>query len=325
MSNLPRFVARRLMQSVLTMLVIIVLLFVLLHSAPGDVVDVLAGEAGAASPEYLARMRQQLGLDQPLLVQLYKYALNILSFDLGYSLRTNQPVSELIMTRLPPTFLLLGISITTAVGAGILLGVTAARHVNQPLDNAISLAALLFYATPIFWIALMMIVLFSVQLGWFPTGGMTTLGARLSTWERTLDIARHAVMPSAALSLFYVAIYTRLMRASMLEVQSSDYVRTAQAKGLSDGTVAWRHVFRNALLPIVTMVGLQVGSLIGGAVLIETVFAWPGLGRLASEAIFQRDFNLLMGVLVISSVLVLVMNIVVDIVYALVDPRITLS
>lgn len=313
------------MQSVLTMLVIIVLLFVLLHSAPGDVVDVLAGEAGAATPEYLAQLRQQLGLDRPLIIQLYKYALNILSFDLGVSLRTNQPVFQLILERLPPTFLLLGISITTAVGAGILLGVTAARNVNRPIDNAISLAALLFYATPIFWIALMMIVLFSVQLGWFPTGGMTTLGARLSHWERILDVARHAVMPSAALSLFYIAIYTRLMRASMLEVQNSDYVRTAQAKGLSDGTVAWRHVFRNALLPIVTMVGLQVGSIIGGAVLIETVFAWPGLGRLASEAIFQRDFNLLMGVLVISCVLVLVMNIVVDVVYALVDPRITLS
>lgn len=313
------------MQSVLTMLVIIVLLFVLLHSAPGDVVDVLAGEAGAATPEYLAQLRQQLGLDQPLVVQLYRYALNILSFDLGVSLRTNQPVFQLILDRLPPTLLLLGISITTAVGAGILLGVTAARNVNRPIDNAISLAALLFYATPIFWIALMMIVLFSVHLGWFPTGGMMTLGARLSLWERILDVARHAVMPSAALSLFYIAIYTRLMRASMLEVQSSDYVRTAQAKGLSDGTVAWRHVFRNALLPIVTMVGLQVGSLIGGAVLIETVFAWPGLGRLASEAIFQRDFNLLMGVLVISCVIVLVMNIVVDIVYALVDPRITLS
>ncbi|WP_336813375.1 ABC transporter permease [Bosea sp. MMO-172] len=322
---MPRFVARRLMQSVLTMLVIISLLFVLLHSAPGDVVDVLAGEAGAATPEYLAQLRQQLGLDQPLIVQFYKYALNILSFDLGVSLRTNQPVFQLILERLPPTLLLLGISITTAVGAGILLGVTAARNVNRPIDNVISLAALLFYATPIFWIALMMIVLFSVQLGWFPTGGMITLGARLSTWERILDVARHAVMPSAALSLFYVAIYTRLMRASMLEVQNSDYVRTAQAKGLSDGSVAWRHVFRNALLPIVTMVGLQVGSIIGGAVLIETVFAWPGLGRLASEAIFQRDFNLLMGVLVMSCVLVLVMNIVVDIVYALVDPRITLS
>ena len=313
------------MQSVLTMLVIIVLLFVLLHSAPGDVVDVLAGEAGAATPEYLAQLRQQLGLDQPLIVQLYKYALNILSFDLGVSLRTNQPVFQLILERLPPTLLLLGISITTAVGAGIVLGVTAARNVNRPIDSAISLAALLFYATPIFWIALMMIVLFSVQLGWFPTGGMVTLGARFSVWERILDVARHAVMPSAALSLFYIAIYTRLMRASMLEVQGSDYVRTAQAKGLSDGAVAWGHVFRNALLPIVTMVGLQVGSIIGGAVLIETVFAWPGLGRLASEAIFQRDFNLLMGVLVMSCVLVLVMNIVVDIVYALVDPRITLS
>lgn len=325
MVNLPRFLARRLVQAVLTLLIIVVLLFLLLHSAPGDVVDVLAGEAGTASPEYLAQLRAQFGLDQPVLVQLYRYVLRVLSFDLGYSFRTSQPVSALILARIPATLLLLGISITTAIGAGVVLGVTAARHVNRPLDNAISLLALVFYATPIFWIALMMIVLFSVQLGWFPTGGMMTLGAPMPPLARALDVARHAAMPSAALSLFYVAIYTRLMRASMLEVQGADYVRTAQAKGLASSTVAWRHVFRNALLPIVTMAGLQIGSIIGGAVLIETVFAWPGLGRLASEAVFQRDFNLLMGILIISSILVLVMNILVDVVYALIDPRISLS
>lgn len=325
MVNLPRFLARRLVQAVLTLLIIVVLLFLLLHSAPGDVVDVLAGEAGTASPEYLTQLRAQFGLDQPVLVQLYRYVLRVLSFDLGYSFRTSQPVSALILARIPATLLLLGISITTAIGAGVVLGVTAARHVNRPLDNAISLLALVFYATPIFWIALMMIVLFSVQLGWFPTGGMMTLGAPMPPLARAFDVARHAAMPSAALSLFYVAIYTRLMRASMLEVQGADYVRTAQAKGLASSTVAWQHVFRNALLPIVTMAGLQIGSIIGGAVLIETVFAWPGLGRLASEAVFQRDFNLLMGILIISSILVLVMNILVDVVYALIDPRISLS
>lgn len=325
MNNLPGFLARRLAQGGVTLLVIVVLLFLLLHSAPGDVVDVLAGEAGAASADYVAQLRQQFGLDQPLHVQLYTYIVKILSFDLGYSFRSNQPVATLILERVPPTLLLLGISIATAIGGGIFLGVTAARNVNRPIDSVISFVAVMFYATPIFWIALMMIVLFSVHLGWFPTGGMMTLGATLPPLERAVDVMRHAVMPSAALSLFYIAIYTRVMRASMLEVEGSDYVRTAHAKGLSDRVVSWRHVFRNALLPIVTMAGLQVGSIIGGAVLIETVFAWPGLGRLASEAVFQRDLNLLMGILIVSSILVILVNIVVDIVYALIDPRIALS
>ncbi len=324
MQRLGRFLARRLLQVVPTILLILVMNFVVLHAAPGDVVDILAGEAGAATPEYMAELRARFGLDQPLSVQLGRYLLNIASLDLGWSFRHQRSVLALIGERLPPTLLLMGISFTLAIGIGVALGVAAARRVNRPADGVISLVALLFYATPTFWIGLMMIVLFSVKLGWLPTGGMMTLSGSFTLAGRALDVARHAVLPATALSLFYVAIYTRLMRASMLEVYGMDYVRTAFAKGLSDGRVAWRHVLRNALLPIVTVAGLQVGSVLGGAVLVETVFAWPGLGRLAYEAVFTRDFNLLLGILVISSLLVIVVNILVDLLYAALDPRIAL-
>jgi peptide/nickel transport system permease protein len=316
------FVLRRLAQVVPTVLIIVVLNFLILHAAPGDVVDVLAGEAGAANPEYIADLRRRFGLDQPVLVQLGRYLLNTVTLDLGYSFRHNMPVLQLILGRLPATLLLMAISITAAITLGVVLGVTAARFVNRPVDGTIAVFALLCYATPTFWIGLMMIVLFSVKLAWLPTGGMMTLGADLGFWGQVADIARHAVLPASALALFYVAIYTRLMRAAMLEIYGQDYVRTAFAKGLTDRRVAYKHVLRNALLPIVTMAGLQIGSILGGSVLVETVFAWPGLGRLAYEAVFQRDFNLLLGVLIMSSVLVIAVNITVDLLYAWLDPRI---
>lgn len=316
------FVLRRLAQVVPTVLIIVVLNFLILHAAPGDVVDVLAGEAGAANPEYIAELRRRFGLDQPLIVQLGRYLLNTLTLDLGYSFRHNVPVLQLILGRLPATLLLMALSIATAISLGVVLGVTAARFVNRPVDGTIAVFALLCYATPTFWIGLMMIVLFSVKLAWLPTGGMMTLGADLSGLALVADIARHAILPASALALFYVAIYTRLMRAAMLEIYGQDYVRTAFAKGLTDRRVAYKHVLRNALLPIVTMAGLQIGSILGGSVLVETVFAWPGLGRLAYEAVFQRDFNLLLGVLIMSSMLVIVVNITVDLIYGWLDPRI---
>ncbi len=325
MSRFPRFLFRRVLQVVPTVVMIVVLNFLILHAAPGDVIDVLAGEAGASNPEFVRDLRARFGLDQPLLVQLGRYLLNTLSFDLGFSIRNNVAVADLILARLPATLLLMGISITIAVAVGIVLGVTASRFVNRPLDGAIAIFALICYATPTFWIGLMMIVAFAVKLPWLPTGGMLTIGAEHTTWSLILDIGRHAILPAAALSLFYVAIYTRLMRASMLEVFGQDYIRTAEAKGLGERRVAYRHVLRNALLPIVTIAGVQIGSILGGSVLVETVFAWPGLGRLAYEAVFQRDFNLLLGILLLSSVLVIVVNIVVDLLYALLDPRIELK
>jgi peptide/nickel transport system permease protein len=320
--SVARLVARRLVQAVPTVLLIIVVSFLVLNLTPGDIVDVLAGEAGAATPEYVKMLRERFGLEQPLPVRLGHYVWGLAHLDLGYSFRHSTTVVHLIMGRLPATLLLMGVSIALAVSAGVVLGVLAARHVNRMADGVIGVVALLSYATPTFWIGLMLIVLFSVKLGWLPTGGMQTIGAVMSPLQRVLDVAHHLVLPSVSLALFYAAIYTRLMRASMLEVFGQDYVRTAHAKGLADTQVTIRHVLRNALLPLVTMVGVQVGSLLGGSVLVESVFTWPGLGRLAFETVQQRDYNVLLGILFMSSLLVIAVNLAVDLLYAVLDPRI---
>ncbi|MEX0961172.1 MAG: ABC transporter permease [Burkholderiales bacterium] len=320
-----RYLLRRLAQAVPIVLGIAIFNFMLVHMAPGDAVDVLAGEAGGANPEYVEQLREQFGLDQPLPVQLGKYLWSVASLDLGFSFRHNMPVVDIILQRLPATLMLMVCAIALAFSLGVFLGVTAARNVNRVLDRVISVGALLAYATPIFWIGLMLILLFSVRLGWLPSSGMETIGADYSGWARVVDLARHLLLPSVTLALFYMALYTRLMRASMLEVYGLDYITVARAKGVPERRVAYRHVLRNALLPMVTMLGLQVGSLLGGSVLVETVFGWPGLGRLAFEAVFQRDFNLLLGILLLCSVLVVLVNILVDLLYARLDPRIEVA
>jgi peptide/nickel transport system permease protein len=295
--------------------------FLLLSFAPGDAAEVLAGEAGAASPEYMAELRRQFGLDQPLPVRFVVYMRNVLSLNLGYSFRQGMPVSQLIAQRLPATLLLAGVSLAFAALGGALIGIVAARRKGRFADVALSTMALVFYATPVFWIGLLLVVVGSVKLGWFPIGGIETIGAGYTGWARVLDILWHLVLPALTLSLFFLAIYTRLTRASVIEVQGQDYIQTAIAKGLPQGRVTARHVLPNAILPLVTMAGLHIGSLLGGAVLVETVFSWPGLGRLAVDALFQRDLNLLLGILLCSSVVVVVANIVVEIVYRLLDPR----
>jgi peptide/nickel transport system permease protein len=325
MPRVVRYVAWRLLQAVPIVAGIAVFNFMLLQLAPGDAADVLAGEAGGATPEYITELKARFGLDQPVPVQLGKYLWNVARLDLGFSFRHNMPVVDLILSRLPATLLLMVAAIVLAFGLGVLLGVTAARNVNRPLDAVISVGALLAYATPIFWIGLMMILLFSVELGWLPSSGMRTIGTDLTGFAFAIDIARHLVLPATALSLFFMALYTRLMRASMLEVYSLDYVTTARAKGLTERRVAFKHVLRNALLPMVTMLGLQIGSMLGGSVLVETVFGWPGLGRLAFEAVFQRDNNLLLGILLLSSVLVVIVNVIIDLTYARLDPRIEIG
>ncbi len=319
-----RFAGRRVLLAVPTLLIIVVLNFGLLQLAPGDAADVLAGEAGAATPEYMVQLRHKFGLDQPVHVQLLKYVGSIASFDLGYSFRHNQPVAQLILARLGPTLLLMVTVLLLAVGVGVLLGALAARHLNRWQDNMISLFAVLTYATPVFWAGLMLIVLFSVKLGWFPTSGMEAVAAFHSGWVRIADIAHHLVLPAVTLTLFYLALYTRLMRASMIEQSMMDYVTTARAKGLSERQVLLRHLLRNASLPVLTMAGVQAGALLGGAVVVETVFAWPGLGLLAYDSLFARDLNLLLGIFFVSACLVVAVNLAVDMLYALLDPRIEL-
>ncbi|WP_425450460.1 ABC transporter permease [Virgifigura deserti] len=321
-ANRLRYVARRLLQAIPIILAIIVLNFLLLQLPEGDAADVLAGEAGSATPEYMAQLRAKFGLDEPLHIQLLAYVKNIVQLDLGYSFRNNMPVLDLILDRLMPTLLLMVSTILLAVGVGVLLGLFAAMGLNSWRDNLISIFALVSYATPLFWVGLMLIVVFSINLGWFPTSGMETIGAFYEGWDRVLDIAHHLVLPTITLSLFYLALYTRLMRASMLEQSGMDYVTTARAKGLTERRITFKHILRNALLPVLTMAGVQVGSLIGGSVIVESVFGWPGLGMLAFKALFARDLNLLLGIFFLSACLVVIVNLIVDIVYSFLDPRI---
>ncbi len=304
------------------MLGIVVLNFLLLQLAPGDAADVLAGEAGSATPEYMAQLRERFGLNQPLHVQLLLYVKNMLALDLGYSSRNNMPVLSLITDRLGPTLLLMGTTLLLSVSSGVLLGLLAAVRVRSWADTLISVLAIVAYATPLFWIGLMLIVVFSIKLGWLPASGMESVAAFYEGWDRVLDIARHLVLPALTLSLFYMALYTRLMRANVLEQRGMEYVTTAEAKGLTQRQITFRHIFRNALLPVVTMAGIQVGSLLGGSVVVESVFGWPGLGLLAYQSLFARDYNLLLGIFFLSACVVILVNLLVDLVYALLDPRI---
>ena len=324
-SQAARMVARRLLKALPLLLAVVAFNFILLKLAPGDAAEVLAGESGASTPEYLAELRARFGLDRPFHIQLGNYVWKLAQLDLGYSFRHNQSVLQLILGRLPATLLLMASGLLVAVTLGAWLGVMASQKVNSLRDNLISLFAMLAFATPVFWMGLMMIVLFSVHLGWLPSSGMETIAAGHQGLTRVFDVARHMIMPVATLSLFYVALYTRVMRASMLEVFNQDYVTTARAKGLSERRITFRHVLRNALLPVVTLVGVQIGGMLGGSVLVETVFSWPGLGRLAFEAVFQRDLNLLLGILLLCSFVVILANIAVDLAYSWLDPRIRTS
>ena len=314
------YALRRLLQAVPVVFAILGLNFLLLHLAPGDAAQVLAGEAGSATPEYMAQLRQRFGLDRPLALQLYLK--NMLALDLGFSFRHNLPVLALILGRLGPTLLLMGTTLVVSVVAGVALGLLAAARAGSWRDTLISILALVSYATPLFWVGLMLIVVFSLKLDWLPTSGMETVAAFYEGWPRVVDIARHLVLPALTLSLFYMALYVRLMRAAVLEQAGMDYVTTARAKGLSETRITLSHVLRNAVLPVVTLAGVQVGSLLGGSVVVESVFAWPGLGLLAFQSLFARDFNLLLGIFFLSACLVVVVNLMVDVLYTLLDPRI---
>lgn len=320
--RLLRFVFRRIVQSIPILIGIASVNFLLVNLAPGDAAEVLAGEMGAASPEILAALRQSYGLDQPLFVRFVLYIGKILTFDLGHSFRYGTPVSELLWIHMWPTLLLMGTAILLALFVGVTMGVLASRTVNRWPDFVISVGALVAYAIPVFWLGLMMIVIFSVRLGILPSSGMESVGTGYTGLRRVGDIALHLVMPATVLGLYLTASKVRLMRASMLEVAQQDFVTTARAKGLGENTIAYRHVLRNAILPMVTLLGLQIGAVLGGSVLVETVFAWPGLGRLAYNAVFQRDINLLLGLLFVCSLMVITANILTEVAYRLIDPRI---
>ncbi|MBE3639620.1 ABC transporter permease [Mangrovicoccus algicola] len=312
----------RLVKALVTLLAIAVLNFFLIHAAPGDPAVVLAGEAGAADEQMIAQLRERFGLDQPFHVQLGSYVWNIVRLDFGYSFRQGAPVLDLILDRLPATLILTLTAFCISLTLGIALGVAASARVGKASDSLLTTLALLFYATPLYWAALMAVLVFSVELGWLPGFGYETVGAGYTGLARIGDVIRHLILPASTLGLFFMAVYMRMTRASMLEVAQMDFVKTARAKGLSGPVIRRRHVLRNAILPVVTLAGLQAGQLVGGAVLTETVFAWPGIGRLMFESLAARDYNTILGVFLVSAAMVIAFNILTDLVYRLVDPRI---
>lgn len=325
-ANGPRkrvYVLTRVAQMLPTLFLILLTAFVLLQMAPGDMVQVLAGEAGGGSPEYLASLRQSFGLDQPLHVQFLLYVRNVLSGNLGFSFRNNTSVAALIAARLGPTLLLAAAGLLIALLLGVGAGTLAAIRRGQALDKWIGFAALLIYATPGFLFGIGLMLLFAVKLQWLPVSGFADSYGVDELWPYAKSVARHLVLPALTLGALHAAIYARFTRGAMLEIYGQDFVRTARSKGLSTRRITVRHVLRNALLPIITVVGMQTGSLLSGAVLVETVFAWPGLGRLAFEAMQQRDFNLLAGLILCSGSLVVLINLAVDLLYTVLDPRVS--
>ncbi|MGE8666739.1 MAG: ABC transporter permease [Achromobacter mucicolens] len=320
------FLLSRIGKALVVVLGVVIINFFLIRLAPGDPAAVLAGQAGAGDAAYVDQLRVAFGLDKPVLTQLFLYLKGVVQLDLGFSYRNHVPVLDLIVERLPATFLLMSCAFLFSIVLGVLLGVVAAkaryRNKRRWIDSSVMTGALLLYATPLFWLSLMGILLFSVVLGWLPAFGMETVGANLTGWARAGDIALHLILPTVTLGCFFMAVYVRLTRASMLEVIGMDFVKTARAKGVSPSRVIRAHVLRNALLPVITFAGIQLGQMAGGAVLTETVFAWPGIGRLMFDALLQRDYQLLLGIFLVTSIMVVVFNLLTDVLYRLIDPRI---
>ncbi|WP_295544792.1 ABC transporter permease [uncultured Pseudacidovorax sp.] len=314
--------ASRLLQALGLVLAVVVLNFALVHAAPGDPVETIAGMSGGMSEELKDELRQSYGLDRPLPVQLGIYLGRVVRLDLGQSYIFNLPVVDLIAERIPATLLLVLSSVVCAFLLGTALGVLAARKPNGWLSQAITVFSLVGFAAPVFWSGMMLMILFASVWPILPVSDMRSIDSDGRGLAGVVDVLWHLVLPMFTLSMVYLAQYSRLARASMLEVLGADFIRTARAKGLAEGVVLYKHALRNAVLPVVTVLGLQFGNVLAGAILVETVFNWPGLGRLAYESVLRRDYPTILGVLLLSAVVVLVMNLLTDLCYRLIDPRI---
>lgn len=318
--SLLAYGARRIVVGVPMLVGVVVLAFVLVHLAPGNPAYYLAGDGGTAA--YYALIRQKFGLDRPILEQLARYLWFVMRGDFGRSLHQGQPVLALIIDRVPATLLLVGSALVVSALAGVFMGMWAASRANRFLDRALLGATALGSSLPVFWTGLLLALWFSLRLGWFPVQGMFSPRGSPTDWGRAVDVLRHLVLPVTALAVQPLAAFSRLMRVKMLEALAEPYTTTARAKGLPAARVMLQ-AGRNALLPVVTVIGAHAGTLVTGAVLTETVFAWPGLGRLALDATLTRDYPVVLGVVLITSAGTLLINLVTDVVYAAIDPRIT--
>ena len=320
-----RYIVLRLVKTVLVAIAVVLLSFFLIRLAPGDVATVMAGQAGYADEAFMKSLRAEYGLDQPLPVQLWKYVDQVAHGDLGVSYVRSQPVLSIILERLPNTLLLDAFALLVAAAGGIWLGGVAARKPGSAMDNLTTVLAMFFYSVPQFWLGMMMMLVFAVWLNWLPPFGIETMGADYTGLARLGDVGLHILLPGMTLAFYFMASYARLTRTAMIEVADQDFVKTARAKGIREGQVARRHILRNALIPLITYAGLQASILVGGNVLVENVFSWPGVGTLAYEAVSSRDNPLLLGIFIVTAVLVSLFNLVTDIAYSIADPRVELG
>lgn len=313
------YIARRVAWAVLVSVAAAVMTFLLVRMAPGNPVGILAGEL--STPQFQAELTRRLGLDQPIWVQLVRYFEQLLQGDLGYSFTYHAPVTTVIGARVAPTLLLMGVTLLCSITLGLWIGIRSAVNHGSPGWRAVGLATLVGYSLPGFWLGQVLILIFSVWLGWFPAlgsvGDTTTSGLAYY-----LDVAWHLVLPAVTISAIQVTLISRLTRAAMLEALGSDYVTAARGKGVTPRRLVYRHALRNALLPVVTVFGLELGWLVAGFVVVETVFSWPGLGSLTSAAIDARDYPVITGLFMVITVSVVVANLLTDLVYLAVDPRI---
>lgn len=315
---------RRLVGSVFVLLIVVIGTFLLLEAAPGDAVDAYIASTGGDAG-MIELLRHRWGLDQSALTRLATYLWALLHLDLGQSVTFSRPIRDVILERLPNTLLLMGSATALSFGLGSALGIYAGARPGGFRDRLLSIGSLALYAVPGFWLGLVLIIVFAVDLRWFPIGGIESIASGKTGLDRAADIARHLVLPVSALGFIYLALYLRMMRAGMAEVWRQDFVLAARARGLSRRRIVLAHVARNALLPLVTMLGLQSAQMLGGSVVIESVFSVPGLGRLAQEAVAARDTPLLLGIILVSAVLVIIINLLVDVAYAFLDPRVGAS
>lgn len=318
---MKHYIAKRLLTGFIVVLIVVVLTFVLVHIAPGDPIRILAGKDNP-SPEMIKALQQKYGLDKPIYAQLISYMKNIARGDLGTSILHNQPVSKMIMDRMGPTILLALTGAILAVVLGTLLGLYTARHSGTKIDAVLSYISYFFYSMPSFWLGLMLILIFASWLKLLPTSGMVNLRAPSTGIGYVLDVLKHLVLPVSTLTFIQIPIYFKIFKSSIIQVMTEDFITTFRATGMDDKIIFNKYVFKNAILPTITVFGINLAYIVSGAALIETVFAWPGTGRLMLEAIMRRDYPLLMAIYLIMSVSIAVVMIVVDIIYACVDPRI---
>ena len=316
------FLVRRLLLGVVTVFTVITLTFALIHAAPGEPFVTMI-EDGRFSAEHRERLRERFGLDESLSRQYARYLANVARGDLGESFSARRPVAEVLGSALPRTLLLMGVALAAGFILGVLLGIWQAARRDSLLDKTANAATVTIGSIPDFWIAIGLLLLFALQLRWLPVSGMTdaVMHDYMSPAGKAADILRHLVLPGASLALLVLAVVARHQRAALLDVLPEDYIRTAIAKGASPRSVLARHAFRNALLPSITLLGLMLPALVGGAVFVESIYAWPGLGKVALDAIRNRDHPVILGVTLLTSGVVVLAGLIADLAYAAADPR----